>query len=488
MTGAPIYLVSACASGEEFVAAFRRYADKNELFVPIREPLPVGCRGRFAVTLKDGGVMIEGAAEIVRSAPTASVLHGRVGMTLRFLEPDAASKTLLRELERARLAMRPAPPSVPPRPAEIPAEPRPVPPRVQGRVDAVNALAECVVIGDTSALGPPAAAAPVAPPPVDTARPGRASDTDAGVPRRESPAVPPRQAPGVPSGATYIGMPPIPRVATPANPLPAVQRPAPPIIAPARPPIFEVEIAEPTDISPGPPELPPEPPPPAVVAPAPAEPPISRQHNTVIGVIIAPSGIPVLPATVRIMVGDSVPDSAVDASSPTVIPGPPFSSMLDDAAASDDMPMPPGGAMSTSVPGPSAAPAGLPTGDWTIALDPQAPDGWSEPFASVSPEHLATAQPPPDVAEVQPRDPVPVCPTPAPGQPLIVEGYPMDPMAGLPAPGPLASGDSGLHDPRHATEPVWPVRTGRPRSAIIVIASALVAVVIGLAVFAVLRS
>ena len=172
MTGAPIYLVSACTSGEEFVAAFRRYADKNGLFVPIREPLPVGLRGRFAVTLKDGGVMIEGEAEIVSSARTASVLHGRVGMTLRFLEPDEASKTILRELEKARLAMRPAPPSVAPRPTEIPPEPRPVPPPVQGRIDAVNALAECVAIGDTPGPAPahahapaPPTTAPVVPPP-----------------------------------------------------------------------------------------------------------------------------------------------------------------------------------------------------------------------------------------------------------------------------------------------------------------------------------
>ena len=166
MTGAPIYLVSACTSGEEFVAAFRRYADKNGLFVPIREPLPVGRRSRFAVTLKDGGVMIEGEAEIVSSARTASVLHGRVGMTLRFLEPDDASKAMLRDLEKARLAMRPAPPSVSPRPAEIPAEPRPVLPPVQGRIDAINALAECVVIGDPdTAAVPPSTTTPAVLPP-----------------------------------------------------------------------------------------------------------------------------------------------------------------------------------------------------------------------------------------------------------------------------------------------------------------------------------
>src|SRR5678815_2944048 len=91
--GAPIYLVSACASGEEFVAAFRRYADKNGLFIPIGDPLPPGGRSRFAVTLRDGGVMIEGEAEIVSSARSPSVLHGRVGMTLRFVEPDEASRT-----------------------------------------------------------------------------------------------------------------------------------------------------------------------------------------------------------------------------------------------------------------------------------------------------------------------------------------------------------------------------------------------------------
>ncbi|MBA3503791.1 MAG: hypothetical protein H0T65_25745, partial [Deltaproteobacteria bacterium] len=92
-SGAPIYLVSACASGEEFVAAFRRYADKNGLFIPIAAPIPAGRRGRFAVTLNDGGVMVEGDADIVSSALTPSVLHGRVGMTLRFIEPDIKSKT-----------------------------------------------------------------------------------------------------------------------------------------------------------------------------------------------------------------------------------------------------------------------------------------------------------------------------------------------------------------------------------------------------------
>jgi hypothetical protein len=146
--GVPLYLVSACGTAEEFVAAFRRYADRTGLFVPLAEPLPAGRRGRIALALKDGGVMIEGEAEVVASSARPSGIHARVGMTLKWVEPDEPSKTVIAELEKARLAMKPAPPTVPPRPADIPAEPRPVPPAAGGRIDAANALAECVLIGD----------------------------------------------------------------------------------------------------------------------------------------------------------------------------------------------------------------------------------------------------------------------------------------------------------------------------------------------------
>src|SRR5215468_1018843 len=179
--GAPIYLVSACVSGEEFVAAFRRYADKNGLFIPISEPLPPGARHRFAVALRDGGVMIEGEAE-------------------------DASRTTLSELERARLAMKPPPPSMPPRPAAIPDEPRPVPPPVQGRIDAVNALAECVAIGDVSVLGPPLPPVTLPPPkagpkfvmpaiPASRAAPGTSPPGTLGVAPRAAAAPRPSTAP-----------------------------------------------------------------------------------------------------------------------------------------------------------------------------------------------------------------------------------------------------------------------------------------------------
>ncbi|MCX5743397.1 MAG: PEGA domain-containing protein [Proteobacteria bacterium] len=160
MIGAPIYLVSACATGEEFVAAFRRYADKGGIFIPIGEPIAANRRGRFAMTLKDGSVMIEGEAEIVASSKAPSPLYGRIGMTLKFVEPDDASKAVLTDLERARFATKPSTPSIAARAAEVPAEPRPTVPIASGRIDAANALAESVAIGDQANLkdlGPPKA-------------------------------------------------------------------------------------------------------------------------------------------------------------------------------------------------------------------------------------------------------------------------------------------------------------------------------------------
>src|SRR5438105_3792996 len=98
--------------------------------------------------------MVEGVAEVIASSAKPSALHGRIGMTIRFVEPDQPSKTVLAELEKARLAMKPPALTVPPRVAStaVPAEPRPVPPAIGGRIDAANALAECIAIGDLTGL------------------------------------------------------------------------------------------------------------------------------------------------------------------------------------------------------------------------------------------------------------------------------------------------------------------------------------------------
>jgi hypothetical protein len=211
-TGLPLYLVSACSSADEFVAAFRRYADRTGLFIPAASPLPAGRRGRLALTLKDGGVMIEGEAEILQSSVKPTVLHGRPGMTVKFVEPDEPSKQVIAELEKARLALKPAPSGVTPRPAVIPEHPRPVPPTPSGRIDAANALAECIVIGDISALrdtvkpitgaSNESSGSKFVVPSIPAAPRGK---TPTAPPREKTPTVPPKPAAADSSRMTSLG-------------------------------------------------------------------------------------------------------------------------------------------------------------------------------------------------------------------------------------------------------------------------------------------
>ena len=391
-TGVPIYLVSACASGEEFVAAFRRYSDRGSLFVPIAEPLPPGRRGRIAVTLANGGVMLDGDVEIVSSSKAASILHGRIGMTLRFVDPDEPTKTLLVELDRARLSVRPNKPSVSPRPAQLPAAPRPVPPPTSGRIDAANALAECVSIGDLGTL------------------------------REGSPPLKPGQKFAMPSipgaGAKVPNVPPRLNIA-PAEPVPvpAPVAPSRPFRLPTPPPAAELDDGQAAQIYERPPRnMPTNGTQPSAIVPMPR----AGQNQTLRGTKPPPLDKPVVtrtsplplpvaprPPTARVVpeepidladvrstaigVGvppphdttlmDAPPSPAmvgslrVDAQAPTVIGEPPqraeASADGDWTMAPDDpapMPRPP-----DRPPGP---PPGPMTGNWTIALTPE---GWGEP-------------------------------------------------------------------------------------------------------------
>jgi hypothetical protein len=311
-TGVPIYLVSACASAEEFVAAFRRYADKTGLFIPMAEPLPAGRTGRLALTLADGGVMIEGVAQIVTSSAKPLGLYGRPGITVKFTEPDNFSKQVIADLEKARLALRPLPPSVPPRKAEVPAEPRPKPPAIVGRIDAANALAETVAIGDLAQLevvagdanasggmpkagqkfvvpsipniggssgsGPTRAKTPTAPPE------GRAkSPTTPPEGRPKSPTTPPPEA--RPKSPTK---PPLaePRAKTPTKPPPADARPKSPTGPPSSAGLALADALKAAD-PPKPPERtrPPTKPPPT--PPAAAAPPLpGGKRKTMLGMPI----------------------------------------------------------------------------------------------------------------------------------------------------------------------------------------------------------
>ncbi|MBA2544356.1 MAG: hypothetical protein H0V17_32235, partial [Deltaproteobacteria bacterium] len=182
-----------------------------------------GRRGRFAVTLRGGGVLIEGDGEVTSSSRTSgptmtpSVIHGRVGMTIRFGDLDDDSKTVLIELEKARLVAKPPAPSVSPRIAELPATPRPVPPAPSARMDASITLAECVAIGDLvqlEKLGAPPKAGPKFVMP---------SVLPVGTPRPKTPSTPPELRPRTPSGQQPVVRPKTPSVPPPMpslSPLP----------------------------------------------------------------------------------------------------------------------------------------------------------------------------------------------------------------------------------------------------------------------------
>jgi hypothetical protein len=255
-TGPPLYVVSACGSAEEFVAAFRRYADRTGLFIPLASPLPAGRRGRIALTLKDGGVMIEGEAEIIQSSVRPTVLHGRPGMTVKFVEPDEPSKVVISELEKARLAMKPSAPSVAPRYAAVPTQPRPTPPTPTGRIDAANALAECIVIGDASSLQDTRAIAPNDKSGSKLAVPGIPSAPRSKMPSAPPPVDKPR------NNMTSVGFPAL--GLPPRKPDPSLTTTQPGIAAPANPtaptaaqnPVLETKPAR---VEPAPPRV--EPPP-----------------------------------------------------------------------------------------------------------------------------------------------------------------------------------------------------------------------------------
>ena len=261
-TGAPIYLVSACTSGEEFISAFRRYADRNGvMFIPIADPLPAGRKGRFALALSNGGVMVEGHAEVVSSARTPSVLYGRVGMTVKFLSPDEPSQTILSELEKARTSLKPPAPSVPPRPAAIPAEPRPKLPTPGGRIDAVNALAECVVIGDVSTLSRDSDLGTI-PPPMGRNPSGAVPIVPAS--RAPSGAVPIVPASRAPSGAVPVV---VPKSGSGGVPVPMTKAPTGPV-SPPKPPIPSSTMPPPFKPAARPPMTPPDRPKSASIPPA----------------------------------------------------------------------------------------------------------------------------------------------------------------------------------------------------------------------------
>ncbi len=150
-----LWLVSVSASVLDFVSAFRRYADRQGIFIPTSEPLTAGKRGRIAITLADGQIMIEGDAEVVNSTARPGGLHGRAGMTLRFSDLDEDSKLVIAQLEKARFATKvtTVPDNIRARPARMPAgTPTPTINPDEKIIDPAQALALCIIVGNRDAL------------------------------------------------------------------------------------------------------------------------------------------------------------------------------------------------------------------------------------------------------------------------------------------------------------------------------------------------
>jgi hypothetical protein len=93
-----VYLVSGCASLDDVVNAFRRHASLGTLFVPTPTPIRTMTRRRFALALRDGGIVIEGEGEVITETGS--------GMTIRFFDLDTDSAAMLSHLERVRFAAR----------------------------------------------------------------------------------------------------------------------------------------------------------------------------------------------------------------------------------------------------------------------------------------------------------------------------------------------------------------------------------------------
>jgi hypothetical protein len=204
-----------------------------------------------------------------------------------------------------------------------------------------------------------------------------------------------------------------------------------------------------------------------------------------------------------------VGDPGVDGNAPTLPPG------SEQLPAADE---PPGAPIAAT---PAAITSPLPSGDWTIALDPAAPDGWSPPRHPVPRRPLAGvgAAPPgsPDDADLPPRpgeiqavepkvqiDPTLIEPVhaahaaatassyapphappaihggPPPGYPLE-SPYPM--MPGAMPHGLVAPDSSGFGAVRY---PPMPSQVRR-RHLIIMLATALVAVLLGIAAMLLFR-
>ena len=121
--GAVIQLATRCASADEFVERFARFASETDVVVPALAHVNVGTSGRFEIRLKDQSVIMAGRCEVTEvlpmadapGAPAAPPRPSRALMRLRLIEMDAHSAGIhLRLTERRASSVKPASAPTPP--------------------------------------------------------------------------------------------------------------------------------------------------------------------------------------------------------------------------------------------------------------------------------------------------------------------------------------------------------------------------------------
>lgn len=140
-------IASGCATREAFISVFRRFCDRDSIFIATRTPKEAGAGLQFSITLADGAPLIGGTGTVLESWSDQASPYGRAGMRIRFDDLTPSGQALIDELVEARkaeeetrpggvpvsaaaaalaaLAKAGPPPTTPPRPVTPPIKPLP---------------------------------------------------------------------------------------------------------------------------------------------------------------------------------------------------------------------------------------------------------------------------------------------------------------------------------------------------------------------------
>ena len=77
-------IASGCATREAFVAVFRRFCDRDSIFIATKTPKSPGEELQFSITLSDGKPLMGGRGAVIESWSDDKGPFARPGMRIRF--------------------------------------------------------------------------------------------------------------------------------------------------------------------------------------------------------------------------------------------------------------------------------------------------------------------------------------------------------------------------------------------------------------------